>query len=285
VRVARGSQVLRAANVRWANATGIGWCRRVAGRKLHSRAKIDGSTGVPVRQLRLQKSANDAEVQRSVPTRWQRDTWTGTRTPRFSARSPQGFKSVGRQHRGGQAAELEQAGAGRSKERCGAKVFARWKAPRVVSMAVSFTRAVGGRPRRPPGGFVHARASRTTRGRRQGCQRFGSHASRREDNAHHGDTRGDRATHRSELLCRAADNLSGRAGAKASDAAEADEARVPIRSSEMAEVGPTHRASQRWGAARRTDAAKLAKEHSARRADTPGGGFEVRTVRGWRNTP
>jgi len=38
-----------------ANATGIGWCRRVAGRKPHSRAKIDGSSGVPVRRIRLQK--------------------------------------------------------------------------------------------------------------------------------------------------------------------------------------------------------------------------------------
>ncbi len=77
-------------NARRANATGIGWCRRVAGRKLHSRARIDGSSGVPVRQSRLQKSANDAEVQRSVLTRWQRDTWTGTRVPGFSARNPLG---------------------------------------------------------------------------------------------------------------------------------------------------------------------------------------------------
>jgi hypothetical protein len=49
-----------------ANATGIGWCRRVAGRKPHSRARIDGSSGVPVRRIRLQKSANVVEVQRSV---------------------------------------------------------------------------------------------------------------------------------------------------------------------------------------------------------------------------
>jgi hypothetical protein len=49
-----------------ANATGIGWCQRVAGRKPHSRARIDGSSGVPVRRIRLQKSANVVEVQRSV---------------------------------------------------------------------------------------------------------------------------------------------------------------------------------------------------------------------------
>jgi len=58
-------------------------------------------------------------------------------------------------------------------------------------------------------------------------------------------TRGVRAARRSELLCRAAGNLSGHAGAQASDVTEADEARVLIRRSEMAEVGPTHRASQR----------------------------------------
>jgi hypothetical protein len=49
-----------------ANATGIGWCQRVAGRKPHSRARIDGSSGVLARRIRLQKSANDVEVQRSV---------------------------------------------------------------------------------------------------------------------------------------------------------------------------------------------------------------------------
>lgn len=49
-----------------ANATGIGWCRRVAGRKLHSRVRIDGSSGVLARRIRLQKSANNVEVQRSV---------------------------------------------------------------------------------------------------------------------------------------------------------------------------------------------------------------------------
>jgi hypothetical protein len=185
----------------------------------------------------------------------------GDQSPRVSARILRGPKSVGRQHRGGQAVELEQAGAGRPKGRRGAKVFARWKAPRVVSPSVSFTRADRRRPRRPSRGSVHARASRGTRGRRQGCQRFGSHAPRREDNAHRGETRGDRATHRSELLCRAADNLSSCAGAKASDAAETNEARVPIRRREMAEVGPTHRASQRRGAARRAGGAKLAEEH------------------------
>jgi hypothetical protein len=33
-----------------ANATGIGWCRRVAGRKPHSRARNERSSGVPARR-------------------------------------------------------------------------------------------------------------------------------------------------------------------------------------------------------------------------------------------
>jgi len=65
-RASRGSQALDAATHRRANATGIGWCRRAAGREPHSRAKIGGSPGVPARRYRLQKSASDAETQRSA---------------------------------------------------------------------------------------------------------------------------------------------------------------------------------------------------------------------------
>jgi hypothetical protein len=65
-RASRGSQALDAATHRRANATGIGWCRRAAGREPHSRAKIGGSKGVPARRYRLQKSASDAETQRSA---------------------------------------------------------------------------------------------------------------------------------------------------------------------------------------------------------------------------
>jgi hypothetical protein len=60
-RADRGSLVLDAATHRVANATGIGWCRRAAGRKLRSRARIGRSKGVPARRDRLQKSASDVE--------------------------------------------------------------------------------------------------------------------------------------------------------------------------------------------------------------------------------
>jgi len=50
-RAGRGSQVLDAATCRRTDATGIGWCRRAAGRQPHSRARIDGSQGVPARRF------------------------------------------------------------------------------------------------------------------------------------------------------------------------------------------------------------------------------------------
>jgi len=65
-------------------------------------------------------------------SRWQRGAWTGTQL----SRSPQGVsggcKGVDNRHRGGQAAEPGKARAGRSRGRCGAKVFARRKASQVV---------------------------------------------------------------------------------------------------------------------------------------------------------
>jgi len=56
----------RCGNVSRGNATGIGWCQRVAGRKPHSRARIGRSLGVLARRFRLQKSTSDTEAQRSV---------------------------------------------------------------------------------------------------------------------------------------------------------------------------------------------------------------------------
>jgi len=49
-RTDRGSQVPSAATHHGTNATGIGWCRRVAGRKPHSRARVERSSGVPARR-------------------------------------------------------------------------------------------------------------------------------------------------------------------------------------------------------------------------------------------
>jgi hypothetical protein len=180
-------------------------------------------------------------------SRWLRGAWTGTQL----SRSPQGVtgecKGVDNQHRGGQAAELGKARAGRSRGRCGAKVFVRRKASQVVHRHVrSRGRVEGGLG--GPHETRNARASREARGRRQGCQRLGPHASRREDNARRDDSsREQRATRRSELHCRR--NRQSISSATR-DAQASRRSREPTRRGysyvdvRMAEVGPTHRASR-----------------------------------------
>jgi len=118
-------------------------------------------------------------------SRRQRGAWTEAHSPR-TRKGSCGFKSVDNQHRGGQAAAL-----GRSKPVAREGVTGRRPSldgshPGSSSRHVSFTRAGRRRSRRPTGGLVNARASRDSRGRRQGCQRFGPHAPRREDNARRG---------------------------------------------------------------------------------------------------
>jgi hypothetical protein len=76
-----------------ADATGIGWCRRAAGRKPHSRARISGSKGVPARRERLQKSASGAEAQRSVFPAGNGTTWTGAQLSRDLKRTRGGAKA------------------------------------------------------------------------------------------------------------------------------------------------------------------------------------------------
>jgi len=73
-----------------ANATGIGWCRRVAGRKPHSCARIERSQGVPARRFRLQKSASGAWVQRSVSPVGNGARGRGPQPPAESARVRRG---------------------------------------------------------------------------------------------------------------------------------------------------------------------------------------------------
>jgi len=62
-----------------ANATGIGWCRRVAGRKLHSRARVDSSKGVPARRIQVAEVGKRRRGSKKRDSRWQRGTWTGAR--------------------------------------------------------------------------------------------------------------------------------------------------------------------------------------------------------------
>jgi len=115
---------------------------------VHSRARIDGSKGVPARRIRLQKSSSEAEVQTSAISRWQRGAWTGIQ-PACLCKEAGGCKGIVKRRRGGQAAAPGKARAGRPRGRRGARVLDRWKALQAVPPARSFTRAGGKRPRRP----------------------------------------------------------------------------------------------------------------------------------------
>jgi len=170
-----------------ANATGIGWCRRVAGRKPHSRARIDGSSGVPVRRIRLQKSANVVEVQRSVSSagcgaRGQGPSSRGLRKEaRGSAKASITSTAVAKPWSRGRPEPDAREGV------AGQRFSSDGRHSQVVHRLVrSRGRVEGGLG--GPCGAHDARASRETRGRRQGCQRLGRHASRREDNARHDDS-------------------------------------------------------------------------------------------------
>jgi hypothetical protein len=170
-----------------ANATGIGWCRRVAGRKPHSRARIDGSSGVPVRRIRLQKSANVVEVQRSVlpvgnGARGQGPSSRGLRKEsRGSAKASRTSTAVAKPW------SWESPEPGAREGVAGQRSSPDGRHPR--SFIGSFVHANGSRAVSAASAeLVNARASRGTRGRRQGCQRLGRHAARREDNARHDDS-------------------------------------------------------------------------------------------------
>jgi len=65
-----------------ANATGIGWCRRAAGRKPHSRARIDGSSGCARASYQVAEVGRRRRGSEKRDSRWQRGAWTGARPSR-----------------------------------------------------------------------------------------------------------------------------------------------------------------------------------------------------------
>lgn len=260
-----------------ANATGIGWCRRAAGRKPHSRARVERSSGVPARRIRLQKSASDAEAPRSALPRWQRGCVhesPACTDPKGSAQ----VKGVDDRCRGGQAArrprpepDAREGVAGRRSSTDG-----RYSG----SSPPPYVHADGARTiSAAPTGAMVARASSHTRERRQGYQRLGPHAPHREDNA--------------------------RSGGPIENVRPAEANRTAVKQA----ISPVAQARKRWtpreptrrgcsyedvrrqtsvrriarrsarGAARRIDGATLAEELSAARADARSGGSEVTTVR------
>ena len=134
-RADRGSQAPDAATHRRANATGIGWCRRVAGRKLHSRARIERSSGVPARRYQVAEVGKRRRGPEKRVSRWQRGAWTGSLASERSARARGGEKASRTGIAVAKPRSQGKSGAGRSKGRCGAKVLARWKASRVTRPA------------------------------------------------------------------------------------------------------------------------------------------------------
>jgi len=213
-----------------ANATGIGWCRRVAGRKPHSRARVERSSGVPARRTRLQKSASFAEAQRSASPagKGSRGRGPSSRTPERTAggAKAEGARSMAAKPRSGGSPKpgAREGVAGRRSLHDG-------RHPGSPQQRASVTRARGGWSRRPPRSCMSARAASPPRGRRQGCQRFGPHASRREENAHRDELPRGRDVRPAEANRpeRGAGDLLECAGAQASDAPRADEARVLVR--------------------------------------------------------
>jgi len=128
---------------------------------------------------RLQKSASDAWVQRSVSPGGNGARGRGPNSRRFE-RTGEGERGGENRDRGGQTTSPEKSGAGRSRERRGAKVLARWKTSR-IALQLAFVHANGLKTVLATligGHSVRTDVHRWER--RQGCQRSGTHASRRE---------------------------------------------------------------------------------------------------------
>jgi len=226
------------------DATGIGWCRRVAGRKPHSRARVERSSGVPARRFTVAEVGKLRRGSEKRASRWQRGAWTGAwlSTARKGRR---GWKGVDRQRGGGQATTETKSEAGRSRGRCGATVLARWKTPRVTAAAhlvhagarrvisAAFTaahaRASGVTNVREATGASEVRFARVTAGRQRPPRRL-----RKENVQPTEANRPERET----------GDLLDRAGAQAHDASRADEARVLVR--------------RTWDGRSRSDASRVA---------------------------
>jgi len=230
----RGSQVLGEPKThRKTNATGIGWCRRVAGRELHSRARIEGSSGVPARRIQV------AEV--------------GKRRRGSEKRVPGGNGTRGREPK---PTELERAKVGR---KASTLCFAVAKPRGSEGQSRAFERTPQGNgpcrmegisDRSPTRTASRGRAgsglgdSYMTPGARAQMDQVGAatemsearpHTSQEEDNASRDEQETESAVRRSESPWREpGDSPAKKPGAY--------EARVLVRRREMAEVGPTHRA-------------------------------------------
>jgi len=142
--------------------------------------------GVPARCFRLQKSASDAEVQRSVSPvgSGARGRGPGPSRVRKGSRRVKRRREPGSRWPSREAGELRSRAlerALRGKGSCSMEGIS-------DRSSSSHVHAIGLRAVSAASTDAQvARATWHTWERRQGCQRYGSHASRREENAHRGD--------------------------------------------------------------------------------------------------
>jgi len=194
-------------------------------------------------------------AQRSV-LQWQRGAWTGAQLVE-SRKGFHGRKGVDNRYRGGKAMAPSRPEPGVRKGIAGAKVFARWKALQAVFLVVRSRGRLGGglggshepvtRERcesvGEATGVSEARRARITTGRQRPSRR---------STPHNGDVQPAEANR--TVVEQATPRLHWRASARCK---RTNDARVLVRRSEMAEVGPTHRALRRpvsRKASRRRDA-------------------------------
>jgi len=175
-------------------------CRRAVGRKPHSRARIDGSVGVSARRTRGCRSPRTTS---RFKKRALRGKGAGGRGPSSrDSKEPGGRKGVDNQSGGGQATTLGSLEPGVRKGIAGRRSSqdGRRSGPliRIVRSCERCEGGLGGSREGP-----HARASWSARGARQGCQRLGVHARRRDEQpADVMRSKRPRAVHRSDSHCR-----------------------------------------------------------------------------------
>jgi hypothetical protein len=146
---------------------------------------IESSQGVPARRPGCRSRRAASQVQRSAISPATRSV-NGDRARSVARLERRQTMSTTR--RRGTAARRDKAGAGRSKERCGAKAPDGWKASR-IGILRRRSRAGDGSDLRLLSIVARPRERlRTQRESRQRCQRHGSQAPQRADNARGGQT-------------------------------------------------------------------------------------------------
>jgi hypothetical protein len=161
-----------------ANAPGIGWCRRVAERKLHSRARIERSSGCArasfqgCRSLQATLRFREACLPVANGARGRGPSSPGIRKDSRGAKRAAriGVAAAKPRTRGSPEPGAREGVAGQG-------FLARWKVSRIGTRLASFTRTSRCRSWRLSSRVYTARAVVHGWKARQGYQRYGRHAS------------------------------------------------------------------------------------------------------------